>query len=86
MSSFQIKTDSSDTLRSLAQQHLGDFRLWENIADLNNLSPFESVSNMSLTIPSLDDILEVAVSETDGFENLSEFLKSANNWKSLQWL
>ncbi len=57
----QFPTSSGDTLLSLAQRHLGDFRQWRALADLNNLNPLEGLPiGVNLNIPGKDELFKEA--------------------------
>ncbi|NJR38520.1 MAG: hypothetical protein HC781_06335, partial [Leptolyngbyaceae cyanobacterium CSU_1_4] len=57
----QIATNAGDSLVTLAQQHLGDFRRWRDIAAQNGINPLEGLpTGINLDVPTLDEMLKVA--------------------------
>lgn len=80
---IEAKADSGDSLASLAQEYLGDYQLWEFIADFNDLTPFQSISGLTVTIPDIVETVQNAIN-ISGFETLD--IQSVNGWNSLQWV
>ena len=74
---------SNETLRSLAHKHLGDFELWQNIADINGLTPWDDLTGKTIILPEAGDIIKGNDSE---FINLENILTTQNNWKTLSWI
>ena len=72
-----------DTLSKLSYQYLGDFELWQQLADKNNIDAFTPLAGLTLTIPATTT--PVSSNQTE-FIDLSAVIKTANNWKSLDWV
>jgi hypothetical protein len=57
----QVSTEAGDSLISLAQRHLGDFRRWRDVAAQNGINPLEGLATgLDLDIPTPDELLKVA--------------------------
>jgi hypothetical protein len=80
---IEAVADSGETLASLAQKYLGDYQLWESIADFNDLTPFQSIAGLTVIIPDIVETLQSTVN-ISGFETLN--IQSVNGWNSLQWV
>ncbi len=53
----QLPINLGDTLTSLAQSQLGDWRQWRELADVNDLNPLEGLAiGGSLEIPSVSEL------------------------------
>lgn len=75
-----------DTLSKLAHDFLGDFEYWIIIADQNNIDAFTDLTGLELTLPTTEEIEGIVESVNTDFVNLTDTIKTVNNWKSLNWV
>ena len=81
----QITAIAGQSLQDIAYKYLGDFELWQQLADFNSLTAFDDIIGSQIQIPDISEF-NATLNLESGFEDLSTTLQTINNWKSLQWI
>lgn len=83
----KITANAGETLKDIAYKYLGDFELWQVLADTNDLTAFDDITNLELRLPNSEEISVTLNSfVSDDFTDLTDQIKTINNWQSLQWI